>query len=304
MKFRNLSLKSIRTFEAAARLGSFKQAAEELFVTPQAVSIQMKLLEDRLQVPLYRRSARGIELTDAGRTLLEHVQQAFELIESGINSISSQQQATQLQVSSSPFFVVHYLLPHLAAFEQQHPDIKVNLNAALKLSQENDAVDVAIKWGFGDWPHAHKRLLLRDDKLLVCSPALLQQHPLNQPQDLASLRLLCTELSVNLWERFAQQLGVNMDVAKQVFCLDSHASMLEAAIAGLGIALISESEARAACQAGTLVMPLGDWSISDLNPALTPGYWLLCRDYSHRREVRCFADWVVKISEAAAQQAD
>lgn len=288
-------LRSMHIFVVAARHGSFKKAADELCVTPQAVSLQVKTLEEQLELQLFQRLPAGIVLTAAGEQLLDYVQRGISLIEHGIKDVQQRQQRRQLRISASPWFAVHCLLPKLTEFEQQHPDIDVVVSTSVKFPDfAIQRLDLAIQWGFGDWPFSRKQLLLTDDKLLVCAPSLLSGvNPLTKPEHLVQHRLLCTELSVDLWRKVLNTLGVDTVVERQVLPLESQAGQIEATVKGLGVALVSEGEAREGCREGRLVAPLGDWLISDLNPALMPGYWLVVREGAEEDQLLAeFVSWM------------
>lgn len=271
-----LPLKQLNIFAVAARYGSFKKAADILCVTPQAVSLQVKSLEETLQFALFMRLPAGIQLTAAGEQLLDYVERGVDLIESGIADIRAKQGRRQFNIRVSPWFAVHCLLPGFTDFEASHPDVDFNVRTALRFPDfSTEDIDVAIQWGFGQWPLRHQQRLLKDDKCLVCSPDLLVRQPLAEPGDLLGQRLLCTELSVYLWRRVMEHFGVDTVVERQAMPLDSQASQIEATLQGLGVALMSEDVARDLVAKGDLVMPLGDWTVSQLDVSLLPSYWLV-----------------------------
>jgi len=291
---RPLPLKGLQTFALVARTGSFKQAAEQLCLTPQAVSLQIRTLEEQLGFALFDRLPAGIALNPAGEQLLAWVERGIKLIEHGVQEVRERQLRRQLRISASPWFAIHCLLPRLPEFEAQWPDVEVQVATSVRFPDFSDQrLDVAVQWGFGQWPFSDKQLLLTDDKLLVCAPELLTRKPLQQPDQLAQHRLLCTELSVELWRQLLNTLGVDLLVERQVLPLDSHAGLVEAAVRGLGVALISVDEARSLCEQGRLVAPLGEHSISRLNPALMPGYWQVIREGgSNEPLVQAFCEWM------------
>lgn len=295
MNSRIPSLKNLQTFAIVAREGSFKKAAEQLHLTPQAVSLQIRNLEQQLGFELFERLPAGIVLSAAGEQLLAWVERGIGLIERGVHEVAQRQQRKQLRLSASPWFAVHCLLPRLPEFEAAHPELDVVVSTSVQFPDvRQQRLDVAIQWGFGQWPFSTKRLLLTDDKLLVCAPSLLtEQAALTRPSDLVQHRLLCTELSVELWRQLLNTLGVDALVERQVLPLDSHAVLVEAALKGLGVALISVDEARQLCAQGRLVAPLGEQSISRINPALMPGYWQVLREGAEAdAAVQQFCGWM------------
>lgn len=272
-----LPLKSLNIFRVVARLNSFKQAAEELCVTSQAVSLQIRSLESALGITLFQRFSAGVGLTPAGERLYEYTERSLQLLEQGIREAQSCQQRRQFRINASPWFAIHRLLPVLEQFEQQHPDVDVKITTAVGFPDfASQRLDCAIQWGWGQWPSSAKQLLLKDDKRLVCAPSLINtQKPLDTPTDLKHHRLLCTELSVALWQQLSNTLDLDLLLERQTLILDSQASQVEATEKGLGVALISDAVALDACKEGRLIMPLWKTPVSVLNPSLLPGYWLV-----------------------------
>lgn len=178
------SFNALRAFEAAARQGSFVNAAEELFVTPAAVSHQIKGLEEFLNVALFERVGRSVVLTDAAKRILPELQQAFHLIEQAVAKLDDD--VHLLTVSANPGFAAKWLLPRIHLFNQQHPDIDVRLDASSASNTfQRDGVDLAIRFGTGDYPGMVSLPLLGpyDEEIFpVCSPSLLQgRYPLQEP---------------------------------------------------------------------------------------------------------------------------
>ncbi|WP_051221553.1 LysR substrate-binding domain-containing protein [Neptunomonas japonica] len=290
-----LPLKSLNIFRVVARLNSFKQAAEELCVTSQAVSLQVRSLESALGITLFQRFAAGVGLTPAGERLYEYTERSLQLLEQGIREAQSCQQRRQFRINASPWFAIHRLLPVLEQFEQQHPDVDVKITTAVGFPDfVSQRLDCAIQWGWGQWPSSAKQLLLKDDKRLVCAPSLISaQKPLDTPADLKHHRLLCTELSVALWQQLSNTLSLDLLLERQTLILDSQASQVEATEKGLGVALISDALALEACKEGRLVMPLWETPVSVLNPSLLPGYWLVMGEERQQDELTlAFKKWL------------
>lgn len=290
-----LPYKNLFTFGVVAQLCSFKQAAEQLCITPQAVSIQMRALETALAVQLFERYSAGIALTAAGRQLYDYVERSQQLLEQGIAAARVCQQRRQFRVNASPWFAVHQLLPLIDQFAATYPEVDIRVTASARFPDfQAQQLDCAIQWGWGQWPSSAKQLLLRDDKYLVCAPSVISaQRALNTPADLRHHRLLCTELSVVLWQQLANTLGLDLLVEQQVLILDSQASQVEATERGLGVALLSDRVAVPACEAGRLIKPLWQEPISELNPALLPGYWLVMSEDSQQDALtQAFKQWL------------
>ncbi len=292
---KRIPLKSFYTFRIVAHYKSFKRAAEHLCITAQAVSLQMRNLEASLGISLFERFPAGVTLTEAGRTLYDYIERSFLLLEQGITEAQTVQKRRQFRVNASPWFAVHRLLPSIDQFERQHPDVDIRITTSVRYPDfAAQRLDCAIQWGWGQWPSSSKVRLLKDDKCLVCAPSLISaQKPLSTIQDLHHHRLLCTELSVELWRMLSNTLGADLLVEQQALILDSQASQVEATIKGLGVTLISEHVAYEAVKKGELILPLWPDPVSHLNPALLPGYWLVLGEERQQDELTLsFQTWL------------
>lgn len=291
------ALRSLQVFAVAAEQKSFKRAAERLFISPQAVSLQMKALEEHLGFALFIRHPAAIELTAAGAELLAYVQRGLDLIDQGVQRVVQQQTQPVLRMSVSPWFAVNVLLSELPHFEAHYDAARLQVSTSVAFPDfQHQQLDVAIQWGFGEWPYARKQLLLTDDKMLVAAPRLMETNPLTQVHDLARHRLLCTPLSVFLWQKLIDTLGVEALVERQVLPLDSHAGMVEAVKKGLGVALVSLPDAKLGIEEGSLVAPLGEHPISLYNPSLMPGYWWVEHEDSLANpHVSAFKEWLLAL---------
>jgi LysR family glycine cleavage system transcriptional activator len=185
-------LNALRAFEASARHGSFTRAAGELFVTPAAVSHQVKALEDFLGLELFRRERNGLQLTDSGRAYLPGVREAFERLIEAMDELAAVGQHGVLTVSVAPSFAAKWLVPRLDGFQAAHPEIDVRISASMGLVDFSVGdVDLAIRYGAGIYPDLESELLIRDTVYPVCSPDLLDcENPLTVPEMLRAHTLL------------------------------------------------------------------------------------------------------------------
>lgn len=294
-------LGALHAFEAAARHLSFKAAAEELHVTPGAVSQQIKQLEDRLATPLFARRARGIELTEAGRLLLMPTQQAFRLLADGVARVRGRDSANILTVSLLPSFAALWFVPRLGRFRARHPEIDVRISATPKLAElDRDDVDVVIRYGLGNYPGLHVEHLLADDLFPVCSPKLLEGPVrLREPADLARHTLIHDELRQewDLWLRAAGMEGIIDTSRGPSFSLWELA--FQAAIAGQGVALGRSTLVAEYLRTGVLVKPFTISSHSQF------GYYFVCQpERLKERKIAALRAWlrdeVDEVAEAAA----
>ena len=189
--FRLPPLNALRVFHAVVRRKSFRAAADDLLVSPQAVSQQIKLLEDTLGITLFERKARVIEPNEQAILLAHYIQAGFDEFEEGVRRVSKVGPRNRINVNASPYFATRYLLDRLARFRETMPDVDLRLTTMVELPDFAAAdVDVAIQWGFGNWPQYDQRLILRDVKVICCIPAMAEQ--LCTPADLLKARLLHT----------------------------------------------------------------------------------------------------------------
>jgi LysR family transcriptional regulator of beta-lactamase len=229
-----LPLNGLRAFEAAARHLSFTRAAIELCVTPPALSHQVKALEERLGVPLFRRLPRGLGLTDEGQALLPVLREAFDKVAAALEGFDGGEGREVLSVGAVGTFALGWLLPRLAAFRAGHPFVDLRLttnNNRVDIAEEG--LDFAIRFGDGAW-HGTDAALLFDAPLTpLCAPEIAAR--LREPADLAAETLL-RSYRVGEWPAWLEAAGVPAPaLTGPVF--DSAAAMVEAALAGHGVAL-------------------------------------------------------------------
>jgi LysR family glycine cleavage system transcriptional activator len=187
MTYRSLPLNGLRAFEAAARHRSFKKAAEELFVTPTAVSHQIKALEEGLGVQLFHRLTRALSLTADGEAILPKVSEGLKCLKAAIELRRAAPEVTILSVSAPPTFAARWLVPRLSAFNQAHPEVELHLSSSFKtIDAANrspkspvDAVgahggtSIAVRFGYGHYTDCRVDLILAADYFPMCSPSLL-----------------------------------------------------------------------------------------------------------------------------------
>lgn len=286
-------LNALRVFHVVMRVRSFRAAAEELLVSPQAVSQQIKLLEDALAVPLFDRKARTVEPTEPAILLSHFVQAGFEEFAEGVRRVTRSAYRNRVHLNASPYFATRYLIDRLDRFRQKAPGADLQLTTMVKLPDfAGDEVDVAIQWGFGVWKDYECSLLVRDPKVICCAPPLGAQ--VKTPQDLLRTTLLHPVLARSLWGRVLAHLGVEIAEPANEIQFQDAATMRRAAISGLGVGLLSVHDAQEDIQAGRLVAPLGIDALRSMAPAETPGFYLIL-PRAHRRvaAVAAFCDWLL-----------
>lgn len=267
---RLLPLGALRAFEAAARHLSFKTAADELAVTPTAISHQLRLLEDSIGRRLFERHIRRVTLTPAGEALYPVLRDGFDSFASAIERLRAGPQRRRLTLSATPAFVAKWLLPRLGDWQARHPGIDLHLHASeAPVDFAAGSADAAIRYGRGDWAGLRSELLLSSLFAPVASPRL----KLRKPADLKKQTLLHFDWrqrrrDTPTWKRWADEADVDLDVAGGLrFSDESHA--IQAAIAGQGVALLGLPLVAAELSSGALVQPFG--------PVLPGhGYHLVC----------------------------
>ncbi len=229
-----LPLNGLRAFEAAARHLSFTRAAIELCVTPPALSHQVKALEERLGVPLFRRLPRGLALTDEGQALLPVLREAFDRVAAALDEFDGGKGREVLSVGCVGTFALGWLLPRLAAFRAEHPFVDLRLttnNNRVDIAEEG--LDFAIRFGDGAWHGTDAALLFEAPLTPLCAPEIAAR--LREPADLAAETLL-RSYRVGEWPAWLEAAGAPAPaLTGPVF--DSAAVMVEAALAGHGVAL-------------------------------------------------------------------
>ena len=250
-------LNALKYFEAAARRGSFQAAAEELFVTPSAISHQLKALETFLGVELFIRQPRKITLTQAGEDYYQSIQQALMEIDLSTQRLLSSHQSGVLHLSMAPAFLTRWLLPRISGFYKSHPDIKLELSSTSGLVNfDTSETDMAVYFGDGQWKDIEIHFLRHYQHSPVCSPNILKQLPINKAEDILQHTLLHVTKRNDEWGRWFKQAGTTYKETKQGMSLSSGALTAVAAINGLGVALADVGFVSEELQSGKLVAPL------------------------------------------------
>lgn len=252
-------LNAVRTFEAAARHLSFTEAAEELHVTHGAVSRQVKALEAHLGVDLFQRLNRRVVLTAAGEALLRNARAALDLLEVGVQQVAVARGSGPLEVSCVATFAMRWLIPRLGRFHKAHPDIELRLSAPdSPVERPYDDIDVLIRIGADDWPDdVEVTPFLEEEFGPVCSPRLLKTHALHRPDDLGGHTLLHSRTRPTFWQDWLRLAGpARLDPERRQH-FDTFYFTLQAAAAGLGVAIGPYSLVGDDIAAGRLAAPFG-----------------------------------------------
>ena len=290
-------LTALRAFEAAARHLSFKDAADELGVTPAAISQQVKLLEEHVGAALFRRLTRALVLTETAQLALPALRTGFDHLADAAEILSSDTRQSVLTVSVAPSFGAKWLVPRLSRFQAAHPDIDVLIDAADRLVDfERDTVDMALRFGPGGYPGLVVERLFADRLFPVCSPALLQgAHPLRLPADLRHHHLIHyqkpqlsdADPAWAMWLRAAGVEGVDGTRGPR---FSAHTLALEAAVAGQGVALVESSLVEDDLASGRLVRPFAEVAQMETEFSYNIVY---PQARAQQPKIRHFRDWVL-----------
>lgn len=284
------SLNALRAFVAAGRHLSFTRAADELHVTQGAVSRLVKQLEQDLGVSLFSRGPRGLELTEAGAAYLPPLSDAFERIQAATRLIArSARPANRLAITMLPTFAMRWFMPRLADFHQLNPEIAVDVTSADRLVDfAAEPVDVGIQYGGGPWPdELHAEFLFAETVTLVASPTLLRSRPLHKPDDVKRHVLLTHSTRPEAWGEWFAAAGLKGQTPRGP-AFEHFFMSIEAAVNGLGLALVPDFFVVQELRDGRLVEPL-----PKLRLQRPGGYYLLCLKGREREPaIRAFRNWL------------
>lgn len=298
-------LKSLKAFEAAARRGGFVAAADELHVTPAAVSHQVKILESYLDTQLFRRLAKGLELTEAGRELLPELSRGFEHFARALGRLTAGELTGKLTISVLPSFAALWLVPRLESFIQTYPEIQLRvLSSTDPAGLSRGTVDILIPYGMGHFPGFSVKLLMRDSVFPVCAPSLLNSIPLRRYKDLEQHTLLHdidfgVDEQTMTWKRWFRDAGLSRVVASRNVEFDNSLLLTEAAVRGQGVALGRLSLVRDHLATGRLLRPL---KIS--RPADYAYFSVTAQEVAEHPRVQVFLSWLETQAENDTMEDD
>ncbi|SOD27394.1 transcriptional regulator, LysR family [Variovorax sp. YR752] len=282
-------LNALRAFEATARHLSVKNAADELCVTPGAVSQLVKTLELHLGVQLFRRVNRGVFLTDAGQAYLPPVRNAFRQISDATQKVAVPAETGLLTVSATPFFASAWLVPRLKSFQDAHPDIDLQVLTSNALADfSRDGVDVAIRHGMGQYPGLASQRVLTVEMVPVAAPALVVEYGKpKKPADLLQWPRV-NDADRKGWRLWFEAQGIEDAGPARGPSFDDAGLLLQAVLAGQGAALLPAAMMVPKIEQGRLVQLSKVTWLEDF------AYYLVCPEGSRDRpKVAAFRDWLL-----------
>jgi LysR family glycine cleavage system transcriptional activator len=285
------SLNGLRAFESAARHLSFTRAAAELHVTQTAISHQIRRLEDQLGVSLFERRTRELRLTREAAAYLPAVQAAFDELRQATARLQRPAREGMLTVSTTASLAAKWLVTRVAAFQDANPGLEVRITTSAHLVDfRREEVDMAVRYGRGNWPGLRTRWLMAEDMFPVCSPALLRaENPLRQPADLAHHTLLHTTESREDWQLWLTAAGLPTAIAaRRGLSFDQGFMAVQAAVDGLGVALGRTRFVEDDIAAGRLVVPF------DVVLPADAGFYIVApEDTADTPKIALFRDWLL-----------
>ncbi|MDO9417211.1 LysR substrate-binding domain-containing protein [Pararhizobium sp.] len=254
MKNLNLvHLNGLRALEAAGRLGSLQAAAEELGVSPGAISQQIIKAERQLGRTVFDRTPKGLVPTEPGRALLTRLRHGFEELSQAV-SLAQRRDDHVLTISVAPVFAARWLVHRLDRFAALHPDIRLRIEATMRLIHPDSGdVDLGIRVGSGDWPDVRAELLLEQEIFPVCTPALAAG--MKEPADLLKYPAVIDGHAMFSWDCWLKPAGLSGANIQTGHVINDASLCLDAAIAGQGVMLAWQTLAVYALKAGSLVRP-------------------------------------------------
>ncbi len=280
----------LRAFDAAARHSSFTAAADELHLTPAAVSQQIRLLEKQLGAELFKRLPKGVALTDVGQAYAQPIRTSFREMEKATDGLFRMQRKSTIRVRSSISFAALVLAPRINAFRALHPEIEIELFTTIWSDRQTDAgIDLDIRYGDGDWPERDIVPLQVDDAVVVCHA----DHAASLGKDLSIAGLAAASVvqivgSESDWGRLSDHHGLDLPVPIHWMKADSSLIALQILTSGHGSAIVSRSFARSYLDSGALIAPV-PFEI----PMLQKFFLVRYDSLRESPDIGVFQDWLI-----------
>lgn len=267
-------LQTLLTFECCARLGSFSKAADELCLTPPAITHQIKQLESWLNTTLFNRMHRGIKLTQQGEAFAVEVEEILNQLNFCLNRFKSKAHSSNITLSLTPALATKWLVSRLGRFWKQHPDIQLRLHHSIEaVDLMSDSADIAIRWGDGKWPGVISEPLLSGNRKPVMLPKAAEQLKNKSAAALDSCILLHEDSYLD-WPQWLKLNQLSLTNAHQGPQIDDASVLLMAVLAGEGIALGRIAVLEDDLQSGVLVSPF------EVSLPSKDRYWLVYPEYA------------------------
>lgn len=277
-------------FEAAARLESFKLASEELFITPSAVSHQIKSLEEQFGFELFQRKSRGVAVNSAGKMYLHYIQQGLTAFEQGTKKVKHRHSSPSLKISCFSTLASNIIIPQMGAFQEAHPDINIRIETGNHVADlRYDDIDLAIRVGAGKWPNVISTKITDIEIAAVASKAFVNKYKLSKLEDVSNAPLIDITMMDDIWKTWSNTVQLHDIPLKRTITFSDYDSSISAAIQGLGLALAMFPMERIHEDNGLLIRPFNE------NLTYPESVYAVYRDEDeNRHDIQCFLNWLRK----------
>lgn len=277
-------------FEAAARLESFKLASEELFITPSAISHQVKSLEEYIGFELFQRKSRGVSLNNAGKMYLHYIQLGLNAFDEGTKKLKRKYASPHLKISCFSTLASNIIIPQMGAFQNAHPDIDIRIETGNHIADlRYDDIDLAIRVGSGDWPNVVSTKITDIEIAAVGSKSFIEKHQLKQFEDVKKVPLIDITMMDDIWGNWANKLNLDHTPYKRTITFSDYDSSIRAAIQGLGLALAMFPIEKINEDNGLLIKPFNE------NLTYPKSVYAVYRvEDEKRHDIQCFLNWLLK----------
>ncbi|MEM6481914.1 MAG: transcriptional regulator GcvA [Pseudomonadota bacterium] len=299
---RQLNLNALIVIESAARLGSFARAAEESLITPSAVSQRVSTAEKQLGFSVFERRQNSVTLTQEGEEYIAHIREALDTIMAAGLQVNDRVRDSVLKISVLPTFAVRWLMPRIAKFDEAYPDVRLHIAQSYRPVDFNrEDMDLAIRYGDGNFGGLHATLLMQEDLVPALSPQLLQKvMPESRaqelvPADLKKFTLLHSATCHLNWRSWFRHAGVPDAIeTARAMSFDSCMLSFQAANMGIGVAVANRAYIADDIKEGRLIAPL-----SIKHPKRNGWYVVFPKGHAGMLKVKVFRDWLLDEAEDA-----
>lgn len=283
----------LAAFEASARHGSFKAAAEELNITASAISQQIKALEAILGLSLFERRARGIRLNSAGASFYTVAENTIATYKSGFSQFKQQFQSPSLRMTTIPYIANEIIIPNLHRFAELHPDINLIIETSMGIENLADSeLDCALRFGIPPWRGGEAKLISKAKSNLVASPKYFAEHPLMSIDDFEHQTIIHTRSDTNDWQRLTDLFNVKVKPKRELH-FSSYSAAIKAAEEGLGIAIGLFPTSNASINSGRLVAYAAE------HLPLEEAYYLVSnKSRKKEKEYQALFSWVAGVFQS------
>lgn len=282
-------LRSIQIFTEVFKLKNVTRAAEAMNTSQSSVSYHIKQLETDLGISLFRRTARGLELTEEGSLLSAYVERGLGLIRTGLEHVAKR--SNSVKIAMLPMFSSRWLSPRLGSFLESNPDVQLSIqshnNSYAHLATSEEFADLGVQWGRGDWERFRATRLWPEKLVVVCSPEYLRKHSITRPSDIQACTLMHVD-NEQMWDEWFTLNNLELSQTQPQMMLEDRHFQLSSTINGLGVSLFASWLIKKELDSGELVNPFGRLFETSF------AYHLIApKTVDLSRSAKCFFDWIL-----------